>query len=181
MRNPKKEFGKIYDKHVAKIYRFVYLKVDSRESAEDLTSQIFTKLWEKIKTLSGRTDNPGRTSEKIENPTAYVYQIARAEIANYYRNKPKYHIIPAEEVQIVDPKENLEEKQQLQSDIEYLKYCLSQLSEDHQNVIIWRYLDDLSYKEIAEIMQKEEGAVRVMVHRAIKELREKMGNGDREV
>ena len=163
MGNPKRKFAKIYDKYVEKIYRFVFLKVDSQQAAEDLTAQVFTKGWDRF-----------RTGEKIKNPSAYLYQIARAEIADHYRKGAKFQIISTEANPIPDPQPTAEENLGLKSDIEVLRTSLSQLNDDYQNVIIWRYLEDLSFKEIARIMERPEGTVRVMVHRALKELREKM-------
>lgn len=165
MGDPKKKFAKLYDKYVEKIYRFVFLKVSSQEIAEDLTSLVFTKGWRKF-----------RKGEKIDNPPAYLYQIARAEIANHHREKAKFQTIQATTDQIIDPNPGLEETQELQSDLKIIKKALTQLKEDYQNVIIWYYLDGLSIKDIAEITEKPEGTVRVMVHRALKELREKMEN-----
>ena len=165
MAYPKKKFAKLYDKYVEKIYRFVFLKVSSQEEAQDLTSQVFTKGWRKF-----------RKGEKIDNPSAYLYQIARAEIANHYREKAKFQVTNAISEQIIDPNPGPEEAQELQSELEILKKTLPQIKDDYQNVVIWRYLDGLSVKNIAQIMEKPEGTVRVMVHRALKELREKMEN-----
>lgn len=165
MAYPKKKFTKLYDKYVEKIYRFVFLKVSSQEEAQDLTSQVFTKGWKKF-----------RKGEKIDNPPAYLYQIARAEIANHHREKAKFQTVQATTDQIIDSNPGLEEVQKLQSDLEILKKTLPQLKDDYQNVVIWRYLEGLSIKDIAEITERPEGTVRVMVHRALKELREKMEN-----
>ncbi len=165
MAYPKKKFAKLYDKYVEKIYRFVFLKVSSQEEAQDLTSQVFTKGWKKF-----------RKGEKIDNPPAYLYQIARAEIANHHREKAKFQVTNAVSDQIIDSNPGIEETQELQSELEILKKTLPQLKDDYQNVVIWRYLEGLSIKDIAEITERPEGTVRVMVHRALKELREKMEN-----
>ncbi len=169
MGNPKKKFAKLYDKYVNKIYRFISLKVGSQETAEDLTSQVFTKGWRRF-----------RESQDIKNPSAYLYQIARAEISNHYRRGAKFQIIsteanPITDSQLTDPQPTAEESFKLQSDIEIMRASLSQLNDDYQNIIIWRYLDGFSFKQIGQIMERPEGTVRVMVHRALKELREKMG------
>lgn len=164
MGNPKKKFSKLYDKYVDKIYRFVFLKVESQEAAEDVTSQVFSKGWSRFK-------KTGRKAEAIENPSAYLFQIARAEIANHHRKRAKFQTIQATTEQIADPELNLEEKSKLDSDFAAVKNCLAKLSTDYQDVLIWRYIDGYSNKEIAEILGKSRGAVRVMIHRALKELR----------
>lgn len=161
-----KQFEKVYDNYIDKIYRFVFLKVDSEEAAKDVTAQVFTNAWRKFK-----------TGAVIKNVSAYLYQIARAEIANYYRDSRKYQIVSVESAQIVDTEGTIavvEAKQQMGSDIAAVKKLLSQLDEDSQNVLIWRYLDNYSNKEIAEMLGKSEGAIRVMIHRALAKLREKV-------
>lgn len=166
MEDYKKNFSKIYDKLAIKIYRFVLLKVNSAEIAEDLTSQVFTKTWNKIRLADEK--------DEIRNMPAYIYKIARAEIANFHRSRSKYKIVSAENTDLADNQISLEQAHQIQSDIDVLKASLNNLEEDYQNVIIWRYIDGLPYSKISEIMDKPEGTIRVMVHRALKELKDKM-------
>lgn len=165
MPNYRRKFSKIYDQHIDKIYRFIFLKVDSEETAQDLTAQVFTKGWKKYK-----------TGTDIKNINAYLFQIARNEIAGHYREESKINTVSTDAVAVVDDSVGPEETRQRQSDIQGIKQCLSQLKEDYQNVLIWRYTDGYSDEEIAEMLGKSKGAVRVMVHRALKELRGKMQN-----
>lgn len=167
MLKPKKKFSKIYDKYVEKIYRFIYLKVDTQETAEDITSQVFTKTWKVVQETSRKNSN----REEIENVSAYLYQIARAEIANHYRGKSKIQTISVESLQISDSRVDLEQEQSNQAEIEKMKKAIALLDDDYQNVIIWRHLDGLPYKKIAQIMKKPEGTVRMINHRALKQLR----------
>ena len=165
----KKIFSKIYDQYVDKIYRFVFFKVNSREVAEDITSKVFVRGWDRFKHQGQNSDTQPKS--EIKNPGAYIYQVARAEIANYYREKSKFKIISAESAVIADPKPGLEEKSGLDSDIVAVRNCLASLSTDYQDVLIWRYINGYSTGKIAELMGKSKGAVRVMLHRALKELR----------
>jgi len=161
MSNLKKEFSKIYDKYINQIYRFVFLKVNSKEIAEDITSETFLKVWESYK------------NNKIENVSAFLYQVARNLITDYYRQKSRTQFLPLESVSIIDPSNNLKEESQDKSDIEIIKSALFRLeNENYQNIIIWHYLNDLSIKEISKINNQSEGAVRVMLSRALKELKE---------
>lgn len=163
MVNKRKEFSKIYDKCIEKIYRFIFLKVSSEEIAQDLCSETFLKGWESYK------NNPN-----IENPSAFLYRIARNLVTDYYRQKGRTQFVSAEFVSIIDPNPGLEEKMALNSDLEQVKLVLATLKEDYQNVIIWRYLDDLPISEIAKMLDKSEEATRVTLHRALKSLRNEM-------
>ena len=169
MSNSKKQFSKIYDQYVKKIYRFVFLKVNSQETAEDLTSKAFLKGWDAFK------KSKVRSQKSIENPQAFLYQIARNLVIDFYREKGRTQIISTEYIpQIPDDRTNLEEKAILKSDIDNIKMALISLKEEYQDVIIWHYLDDLSISEIAEILKKPEGTVRVTLHRALKTLRKEI-------
>jgi len=163
MSNPRKIFSQIYDRYINKIYRFIFLKVNSQEIAQDLTSETFLRGWESFK-----------SGNKIENPQAFLYKIARNLVTDHYREKGKARIISAEYVKITDPRTNLEEKALLNSDLDNVKAALTNLKEDYQNVIIWRYLDDLPIPEIAKIMDKSEEATRVQLHRALKALKNEL-------
>lgn len=151
-----KKFAKIYDKHIDKIYRFIFLKTGTKETAEDITSQVFTKGWRKFK-LQGAD---------INNMQAYLFQIARAEVANHYREASKFQIISAEAVEIVDAKGDIASQD--------IKDVLRGVDDELQDIIIWHYVEGMSFKEIGKLLNKPEGTARVMAHRALKELREKM-------
>ena len=161
----KKEFSQIYDKYVEKIYRFIFLKVNSKEVAEDLTSETFLRTW-KIFSQS----NP-----KIGNISAFLYKTARNLITDYYREKGRAQIIsPDLGRPIVDPRQNLEKQAILNSEIERIQKALLELDEDYQNAIIWYYLNELSIQEVANLLERTVPATRVLISRAIKALREKI-------
>jgi len=166
MANLGKEFSKIYDQNVRKIYRFIYIKVNSQEVAEDLTSETFLRGWESFK-----------SKPQIKNPTAFLYQIARNLVTDFYRKKDQTKCVSLENCrEISDPRIDLEQGSIIRSEVENIRNVLRGLKDDYQNVVIWRYVEDLSIAEIAQMMEKSEGAVRVMLHRALKEIREKLLN-----
>ncbi len=166
MDNSQKKFSKIYDQYISRIYRFVFLRVNSRDIAQDLTSETFTRAWDRFK-----AGNPG---SEVKNWAGFLYQIARNLVTDFYREKGKIQIISASYV--ADPAMGLEEKAFLSSEADQIKAALSKLGEEQQEIIIWRYLDGLSNKEIAEILNKPEGTVRVIVHRALEALRKELSS-----
>ena len=158
MEKLEKNFSKIYDQYVEKIYRFVYIKVSSQETAQDLTSETFVRTWESFKDGS-----------EIENPRAFLYRVARNLIVDFYREKSRSQTISDEYIKgVVDPRVNLEQKALQNADLEKIRQALSSLKDEYQNVIVWHYIDDLKVPEIAQILDKSEDAVRVTIHRALK-------------
>jgi len=165
MANLRKEFSRIYDRYIDKIYRFVFFKVNSLETAEDLASETFLKTWEVFK----------NGNSKIENIQAFLYQTARNLIIDHYREKGKAKIISTEVGRsIIDPRQNLEEKSLLDSDIDRIRIALASLREEYQDVIIWHYLDDLPIREVAKMLGRTEEATRVLLHRALKTLKNEL-------
>jgi RNA polymerase sigma-70 factor, ECF subfamily len=169
MPNYKKQFSKIYDKHIDKIYRFIFLKVSSQEIAEDLTSEVFIRTWDRFK-----------SGEDIKNIQAFLYQIARNLVVDHYREKGKYQTISVDSVSILDPRPGVEKEAQVDSEMGQVRMALNNINQDYQELIILRYLEELSVAEIASILEKSEGAVRVSLHRALNNLREQLESQIRE-
>jgi RNA polymerase sigma factor (sigma-70 family) len=69
-------FAKIYDKYVTAIYRFVILKLPRKQDAEDITAETFTRFWQHL-----------QSQKKVKSVRAYLYQIARNQIADFYRSR----------------------------------------------------------------------------------------------
>jgi len=156
-------YGKLYDFYVDRIYRFVYFKVNVREDAEDITSEVFLKAWEYINT----------TTKKIENFNALIYRVARNSVIDYYRNR-KMNISTDDEenmLQIQD-KENVVEKVDVVIDRTNIEKLLSQLKEVYRDVILLRYIEEYSINEIANITGKSVANVRVLLHRGLQALKE---------
>ncbi len=158
----KREFSKIYDEHVEKIYRFIFLKVSSKEVAEDLTSQTFLKFWEK--------------REIVREPRSFLYKIARNLVIDFYRQREKSPIYSEEIlVSITDDKMGIEERVIWDVQTVEMKNALSKIKPEHAEAVILHYLEDLSIREVASILERPEGTIRVMLHRGLEELREKLG------
>jgi RNA polymerase sigma-70 factor, ECF subfamily len=161
-------FSKIYDQYVTKIYRFIYLKVSSQEVAEDLSSEVFMRTWE---TYRAQAQNP---KPKIQNIQAYLYQVARNIVADHYRAR-KVRIISVEEtVDIVDSADSLQDQALVNMEMDRIQKALATIQDDYQNLIIWRYLDELSVPEIMQIIGKSEDNVRVGIHRALQALKARL-------
>jgi RNA polymerase sigma-70 factor (ECF subfamily) len=157
-----KQFEAIYDQYIEKIYRFVYLKVNSQEVAQDITSKVFTKGWEALS--NSKTD--------IRNPGAFLYQIARNAVVDHYREKGRVNMVSVDfDKQIADPGTGIYDKAVLAADVKIVKSAILKIKKDYQDIIIWHYLEDMPIDEIAKLVNKPSGTVRVALHRGLKELR----------
>lgn len=154
-------FGLLYDYYQPKIYRFVLIKVGRREEAEDLTHQVFLNAWQKISNY-----------KDLGFPfSSWLYRIARNQVIDHYRTKKQEVGLEEVDVEISTDfglnEKSIDDKRQLETVMEALK----NLREDYQEVLIMRFVEDLSVKETAAAVEKSEGAVKLMQHRAVKELK----------
>ncbi len=160
------QFTKIYRNNIDSIYRFFYLKLNSSQLAEDLSSDVFTRFWD-ICQRGGLKD--------IKNSRAFLYKTARNLLADHYRRKSGLSTHSTEEIkETPDPSQRLKEKTLLSEELAEIQRVISGLKEDYQDIIIWHYLEDLEISEIAGIMSKSENAVRVTLHRAMSALKDSL-------
>jgi len=165
----KKQFSKIYDKNIDKIYRFIYLKTGSKARAEDLASEAFLKAY---KNFAKRKNNP--EAADIKNPRAFLYQVARSTVADYYRKEGDITKVNLEDAKDIESSEDIHKEAEISLDANKAKSALSNIKENYKEIIILRYIEEYSNSEIAEILGKSEGATRVMLHRALNSLKEEI-------
>ena len=171
MDNLNEQFSQIYDQYIGKIYRFVYLKVNSQEIAEDITSKVFLRGWETLSAQGGPAS--GGQTGTIKNPGAFLYQIARNAVVDHYRDKARAKIVSVDfSPEITDPGTSAQDKAILSADINNIKKAIQKLKKEHQDIIIWHYLEDMPIADIAELLGKPAGTVRVMLHRGLKDLKD---------
>lgn len=178
-RRDREAFISAYDENVAEINRFVYFKVGNKEEANDLTSAIFLKAWNHVQ---------NKNFLEAKTLRALLYKIARTTIIDHYREQGNKQNISFEaslgedgehreglEKFLIDEEnsqENLEKKIDTASDILMIKKNLALIKEEYRELIVMRFINDLSLEEIADINQKTKGNIRVTLHRALNALRE---------
>lgn len=161
------KFSRLYRHQVEKIYRFIFFKVESQETAEDLTSEVFRKAW----VVYQASFEPRSAQKKIKNPRAFLYQIARNVLVDYYRSQPNRSSVSSEDLELVDNSQNTEEVQNQKLDMARLYRALRGLKEEYQDVLIQHYLNNLSLREIARDSGQSLAAVKTTIHRARKALK----------
>lgn len=172
----KKDFQKFYQNNFDRIYRFVFFRTGfNKELAEDLTSEIF------FKALRGFDKyNPDISH------SAWIFTIAKNYLANYFRDTAKTVEVSLEEITQdyaleIDLQEEIPGFLKFEGFEEFIKIesrqrlleVLNTLSPDKREVVTLKHLLGYSFREIAEIKSMSEVAVKVMAHRALKELQAK--------
>ncbi len=160
-------YGELYDLYIEKIYRFIFFKVNNKEEAEDLTSEVFLKAWNYL--ISEKAG-------KIKSFSGLIYQIARNILIDFYRHKQTNSEYGLQSYQ--DPGEIDKNYQKIELSLEIRKILqvIKKLKETYQEVLLLYYLDELSIKEIAEITNQKPVNIRVRLHRALKNLQKLLKN-----
>ena len=168
-------FEKIYRHFMPKIYRFVFLKIRDKYMTEDITSEIFIKVFKNLKA----------TNLNAETLQIWIYKISKNVLIDFYRYKSRQ----PEEVLIDDFEhndnlqnviknkfivENQFDDKELNFENPDLIEALSKLSEIQQEIITLRYVEDLNYSAIGKILNKNETAVRVLKLRALINLKHRL-------
>lgn len=151
-------YGFLYDLYVARIYRFIFFKVSGKEEAEDLTSEVFLKTWQYL------TENSTR---EIKSFSGLIYQIARNALVDLYRAKaarPEFSLELANNISIDDGRLAAIDQSH---EVKGILIALKQLKQEYQEVILLKYIEELSVKEISAILKKTPVNVRVTLHRAM--------------
>jgi len=153
-------FGRLYDMYVDRVYRHIYYRVGKVMDAEDLTQQTFLKAWQAIDRY-----------KKTKSPfLAWLMTISHNLVIDFYRTRKDRAYVDAEI--IVDetgpgPEQVIEARFEQQQ----VRRAILQLTKDQQHVILLRFSEGFRNAEIASILGKSEGAVRVTLHRGLVALR----------
>lgn len=157
----KQAFVAVYDQYLTPIYRFVYFKVNDQAEAEDLTSQVFLKCWSYIQ--DGKITDYGTIR-------AFLYKVARNTVIDYYRQKTE-NLALDEVKDIVDEQPISGEAIDQNISVALIAGQLKKLKDEYREALILKFVNELSTAEIAEILGKTRGNVRVLLHRAERALK----------
>lgn len=163
-------FGAVYDAYVKQIYRFIYFKVSSAEQAEDLTSEAFLKAWQYLK-----------EKRDVPNLQALLYSVARSVVIDHYRATVCERGTVSLDETIADERTDVASEKFLKDmetkfDTTLVLEKLRHLKDEYRDVVIMRYLDEMSTGEIATVLGKNASNVRVLLHRATKALSDAIRN-----
>ncbi len=152
-------FGQLYELYFEKIFKFIFYRVSHKEIAEDLTEDVFIKAWTSIRSV------------KEDSFSGWLYQIAKNKVIDYYRQKKT--MVDLDEIEnILESDQNLNEDANTVIERKVFMEALKLLTPEQQIIIKLKFIEDMDNFEIAELISKSEGSIRVVQHRAIQKLQE---------
>jgi RNA polymerase sigma-70 factor (ECF subfamily) len=156
------DFSKIYQEFSDAIFRYCLYQTSNREKALDLTQDTFVKTWEYL-----------ASGNKVDNLKAFLYKVAGNLIIDYRRKKKAESLDKMAEAGFdLRDESNLMEKTEETFDSKLAVESLNKLDEKYRKVLMLRFVEDLSIKEIAKILKKSENSISVIIHRGTQKLKE---------
>ena len=158
----KKDFSKTYDEHSDAIFRYAYFKLGDMEKAKDVVQDTFVKFWEYISAES-----------ELQNVKALLYRIALNTIIDLYRKRKTFSLdILADDG--FDPAYEPEKDVFERYESEAVLKAINELDENDRNIMFMRYVEGLSFDDIAEVIGDRPNTIAVKVHRLLKQLRQSL-------
>lgn len=158
-------FGELYNQNMQAVFRFFYSRLDNRQDAEDLTEETFFRIWQSLP----------RFEDQGVPFLAFAFHIARNLLIDHRRR-----FVNSRTVAGLDDRTNFEPQPDASDAAlqnihhEEIRQALDKLREEHQIVLVSRFLVELSTEEVAQVMGRSPGAVRVLQHRALAALRNQL-------
>lgn len=154
-------FGEIYQRYLRRIYRYLYYRTGSQEDAEDLTERVF---------LQALTHLPTYTDRGLPF-SAWLFRIAHNLVANWHRDRQRQPVVPLETgVASLETGPDLDR----QEDHVMVRQAVLALPPDRQLLILLKFVEEMTNAEIGRIMGRTEGAVKALLHRTLRTLRDQL-------
>jgi RNA polymerase sigma-70 factor (ECF subfamily) len=158
-------FGVLYERYVDRIYNYIYYRTGNHHDAEDLTSHTFHRAFQHVP----------RYVDRGVPFSAWLYRIAHNLVANWHRDRSRRQIISIDDLVLTsqrkeDPVSVTEEKDRQ----DWLLKMVHRLPPERQQLLILKFIEEMSNAEIAEVMGRTEGAIKSLYHRTLVALRDEV-------
>jgi RNA polymerase sigma-70 factor, ECF subfamily len=152
-------FADLYEDNFARVYAFIARRVHNRQETQDITSQVFAKALANLQQFEWQ----GKPF------AAWLYRLAANAISDHYRSKSRE--LQWQQPEITPDEIEIAEKRAM------LSRCLERLPADQRRVVVLRFFEEKSIRDIAEQVGKSEGAIKQLQWRALQKLRAELNHG----
>ncbi len=158
-------FGVLYERHLRRIYNYVYYRTGSVADAEDLTARTF------YQALS----NLQRYRVQGVPFSAWLFRIAHNLVANWHRDSGRHRALPLDGLsELPDLNDDPPQRAEYSEERRELRQVIARLPADRQQLLILKFVEQMSNAEIAAVMGRTEGAVKALLHRTIESLKSQL-------
>jgi RNA polymerase sigma-70 factor (ECF subfamily) len=164
-----RDFTELYRTHLRDVYSYAYYRIGNHHDAEDLTEQTFLQAYRHfaraLRESNGRPLRP------------WLIRIAHNLAANYYRDRSRRPQTQLEDAGVISAPHDTEVLVEGREELKEVLEGVSKLPDDRREALIMRFALDMDNREIARALGRTDGATKVLIHRAIKQLQEGLKEG----
>ena len=164
------DFSELYKAHLKDVYSYSYYRVGNHHDAEDLTEQTFLQAYRHFERAQKESD--GRPLRP------WLIRIAHNLASNYYRDRSRRPQTPLEHADPIATQHDTEDLVAGREELRQVMANLQTLGDDRRDALIMRFALGMDNREIARALGRSDGATKVLIHRAIKQLQEEMGRDE---
>jgi RNA polymerase sigma-70 factor (ECF subfamily) len=161
-----REFSDLYRAHLRDVYSYSYYRIGNHHDAEDLTEQTFLQAYRHF--ARARAESNGRPLRPG------LIRIAHNLAANYHRDRSRRPQTHLEDAAIISAPHGTEQIVEEREEVQAVLRGVAGLPEDRREALIMRFAIGMDNREIARALGRSEGATKVLIHRAIKQLEERL-------
>lgn len=163
------QFESLYRKYVAQIYSFALYETRDHHAAEDLTELVFLRAMQALPRFDDRGEDGASTFR------TWLFRIARNAISNERRRERRHPQAPLELAAMVSAPDDPAAAVVARDELDRALEAIDRLPEERRQALLLRFVDELSAREIGEVLGRSEGAVRVLIHRALRSVAADLG------
>jgi RNA polymerase sigma-70 factor (ECF subfamily) len=167
-----REFSDFYRQHLRDIYNYTYYRTGNHHDAEDLTTQTFIQAYRHFE--RAQRESNGRPLRP------WLIRIAHNLAANYYRDRARKPTSKLEEAEVIGDMHDTERVVEGREEFARVLSAVRSLPDDRREAMIMRFALDMDNREIARALGRSEGATKVLIHRAIRQLEEQVASAEGE-
>ncbi len=170
-------FDALYRKYLAQVYSYAYYELGDHHEAEDATERTFLQALAALPRFEERAlpaDGEGASTFRV-----WLFQIARNVVANQRRGRRRHRDLPLEAAAVIADPLDVEGRAAVRDEALAAWAAVGRLPADRRRALVLRFVEEMSTAEIAGILGRSEGAVRVLIHRALRSVARDLETGGR--
>ena len=162
------DFTELYRAHLRDVYSYAYYRIGNHHDAEDITEQTFLQAYRHFE--RAQRESGGRPLRP------WLIRIAHNLAANYYRDRSRKPQTNLEDASVLPTFHDTADLVEGREEVKHVLAGVAKLPEDRRDALIMRFALDMDNREIARALGRTDGATKVLIHRAIKQLEEELEN-----
>jgi RNA polymerase sigma-70 factor (ECF subfamily) len=170
-RRDPRAFEALYRKYVAQVYSFALYELRDTHAAEDLTAQVFLRALAGLPGFREQDEPPGSSFR------VWLFQIARNSLSNERRRSRRHPDAPLELALEIPAADDVEAAVAERDQLAQAWRSIEKLPAERRQALLLRFVEEMSTREIGEVLGRSEGATRVLIHRALRSVANQLARG----